>query len=126
MSIKFFTTIGLCTFSLMPAFCQTEPTIEELRQEILLLKQQTQEVQLHLSRSHREFRTGTIFYAVGIVLAVAAVSAEAGNNNGGGLFLLGTGCMLAGGILYIDSHKHIGRAGISRISTNRVGVRRKE
>lgn len=112
----------LCLFS--QAFCQSEPTIEELRQEILSLKQETQEIQLHLARSHREFRTGTIFYGVGLGLLIAGAYRQAGNNNSIGLGLIGTGCVMVGGILHLDSHKHIGRAGISRTNTRRVGVKR--
>jgi hypothetical protein len=107
----------------LQAFCQSEPAdlgIEELRKEILSLKQETKEIQLHLNRSHREFKTGTLFYALGVGLTIAGSYAEANNGSGGNIFLVGTGCLLVGGILHIDSHKHIGRAGISRVQPNRV------
>jgi hypothetical protein len=96
------------------AFCQstynaTEPSVEELKREILQMKEEQRQTQLHLHKAHREFRTGTIFYAIGFGLAVIAGSNE---NASAGLVLLGSGFLITGGILHIDSHKHIGRAGL--------------
>ncbi len=95
-----------------PDQTNAEPTIDELKREILQLKQDTQDIQLHLHRAHREFRTGTIFYAVGLGLTVLAAGSDEPNS---GLILLGTGFLAAGGVLHIDSHKHIGRAGYTRM-----------
>ena len=105
------------------AFCQSEPTepsIEELRKEILSLKQETKEIQLHLNRSHREFKIGTLFYTLGIGLTIAGYYAELNNGSGDNFLLPGIGFLFLGGIFHIDSHKHIGRAGISRVQPNRI------
>jgi hypothetical protein len=107
------------------AFCQSnanpdqtgsQPTIEELKRDILQLQQDTQDLQLNLHKAHREFRTGTIFYAVGLGLTVLAAGSDRPSD---GLILIGTGFLIAGGVLHIDSHKYIGRAGYARMQYRR-------
>jgi hypothetical protein len=83
--------------------------MEELKREILQIKEETRQMQLNLHKAHREFRTGTIFYAIGIGLTVLLAGQE---NPSPGLVLIGSGFLITGGILHIDSHKHIGRAGL--------------
>ncbi len=104
--IAYCSVAGLCQSGFTPT---TEPSMEDLRREVLNMKEDGRQMQLNLHRAHREFRTGTIFYTVGLGLALLAGSNE---NTSPGLVLLGSGFLITGGILHIDSHKHIGRAGV--------------
>ena len=112
--MKLIFTLFFIAYCSVAAFCQSdftvtsEPNMEELRREILQMKEESRQMQMHLHTAHREFRTGTIFYTVGLGLTVLAASNE---NTAPGLVLLGSGFLITGGILHIDSHKHIGRAG---------------
>jgi hypothetical protein len=109
-------TLFFIVFCSAAAICQTDLStstpdlsMEELRREILRMKEESRQMQLHLRRSQKEFRTGTIFYAVGLGLTILAAGNEKPSP---GLVLVATGCLITGGILHIDSHKHIGRAGL--------------
>lgn len=90
------------------------PSVQQLRREILALRQQTEEIQFHLNKSQREFKVGTILYAVGFGLVIVGSSSAANNGGGAGLVTAGSLLFLSGIVLHIDSHKHIGRAGISQ------------
>lgn len=112
--MKLIFTLFIIAFCTASGFCQSgftatpEPTMEELRRDILQMKEESRQMQMHLHKAHREFRTGTIFYAVGLGLTLLAAGNE---NTSPGLVLLGSGFLITGGVLHIDSHKHIGRAG---------------
>ena len=55
---------------------------------------------------HREFKTGTIFTALGFGIGLLG-----GFTESSGIYITGGVGVMIGGILMIDSHKWIGRAG---------------
>lgn len=80
------------------------------------------EITLHLDKCHRQHTTGVIFSMIGLV--ATGISLSAGTRGDDGIKnnkdndnlvnIIGWGggiMMLAGTIITIDSHKHIGRAG---------------
>lgn len=90
---------------------------DSLVQRILKLETDNKQIHDNLVRSHGEFRTGTAVFLVGVVVTTASFALADSQTVGlnGTMGMIGTVMMGLGGILQLDSHKYIGRAGTKRI-----------
>jgi hypothetical protein len=70
-----------------------------------------QDMQYNLYRSHQEYRTGTVVSILGLLAILASVEAKNSEMPLPELGYIGAGMVTVGGIIQIDSHKWIGRAG---------------
>lgn len=75
----------------------------------------------NMTKAHKQFKTGTFLMFAGAALSIAGtwvLAQEANdlnnNNDQPTLLLLGSGLMLTGGIIQIDSHKWFGYGGRRR------------
>ena len=112
--------IFICTASLSKA-----QTLDSLSNDLKLLKGSIIYMRNNLNEAHKEFRTGAVLSMGGLTLiGVGAVinSGDASNpNSSGGIFIfIGSIAGLIGGIMIIDSHKFIGRAGNWRFEGNTI------
>lgn len=91
---------------------------DSLKQKILKMDAAINTIHLNLTKSHKQFKTGTLIMIAGAAMSLVGVqiiSKEAGdsNNNYDKPHLLYGGLALTtvGTIIQIDSHKWIGRGG---------------
>lgn len=70
-----------------------------------------QDMQYNLFRSHQEYRTGTVLSLIGLLAVTASIAAKDAEMPTKELTWIGGGMIAVGGIIQIDSHKWIGRAG---------------
>lgn len=112
MKTIFWTLLAL-TFFVKAQGQQLPQSYDSLVQRILKLETSTAQLQVGLQKSHREFRTGTALMIVGTLITGLsfALTEKQTNNINTGLAAVGGTLMVVGGIIQIDSHKHIGRAG---------------
>lgn len=103
--------------------------LEEFKRRVIALETQQVAIQDNLARAHKQYSTGTMIQAAGIVLTVAGgliFSHRLLNNNyydpktgeriHGTPYIMYAGVVMttAGTIIQVDSHKWIGRAGQRR------------
>lgn len=65
-------------------------------------------IELSLQRSHSQFSTGTVFFVAGLMIAGVALAADDADI-AQKMSILGSGMMVIGGVIHIDSHKYLGR-----------------
>lgn len=90
---------------------------DSLVQRILKLETDQKQMSESLTKSHREFRTGTGLIIAGIIVTAASLTLSESQTTGLNttMGMIGSVMMIAGGIIQIDSHKYIGQAGTKRI-----------
>jgi hypothetical protein len=92
--------------------------ILNLKKDLTLLRTDLSGVQMNLNLCHKKFRTGALIFGAGIA-AYFIGSISAANNTGTIssesvlLILGGFGATVTGGILMINSHRYIGKAGVN-------------
>lgn len=97
--------------------CQAQTSsVDSLKNEIMNMKIKINTIELHLEKSHTEYQMGTALFFIGTILAVGGTgSAMLSRESEMWPCLIfagvGTALQISGGILWLDSHKHIGRAG---------------
>lgn len=81
---------------------------------------QIDNIQLHLTNSHKEYQKGTAVFVIGTLLSLGGIGMLASRTETStnsvtsvGYISIGVGGLmqLIGGIFWIDSHRHIGYAG---------------
>lgn len=112
--MKTILTIILATVSLS-VFSQN---LDSLNQKILKMDLAINSIHYNMDKSHKQFRTGSMFLLAGLV--ASAVGTFVVNNNTPDdpkninkpvLLSVGIGLTAVGGIIQLDSHKWIGRGG---------------
>lgn len=100
--------------------------LDSLTRRILTLEANQNQIQVNLTKAHSKFSTGTMLIVGGVVTTIAAVLLynrglrnENSDNNGRVMpspviLGIGSGMMMVGTVIQIDSHKWIGRAGRRR------------
>lgn len=95
----------------------------ELKDRILKLEENQEQIRLNLTKGHKQFSTGTFFLIGGVATTVlATVLYNKGTRNQNSdeqgkirpspvLLCIGGGMITAGTVIQIDSHKWIGRGG---------------
>lgn len=103
------------TFSLFIIACSGShaQSLDSLKQRILKLEINQQQIQLNLRKSHKEFGSGALIMLAGAVMS--AVYAHGRAQDAGYekpvILYAGMGLVFVGGAIMVDSHKYIGRAG---------------
>jgi maltodextrin utilization protein YvdJ len=69
------------------------------------LYQRVNNIEMHLNQCHNEFKTGTLFFITGVVLTGCSFFAPEDSQDK--VAILGAGVATIGGLIMIDSHKHL-------------------
>jgi hypothetical protein len=106
----------LFSFLIIPhlAVAQTEPAeIESLKQEILLLQADVDNIQINLTQSQNKFKTGILVATIGYTVTIAGGLMLGRENDDLGKVLLVSGGVtgITGTIMMADAFKYLGRAG---------------
>lgn len=104
--------------------CGAQST-DSLASRIRNVEAEQQRMKDELWRSHEKFRLGALITGVGLLFCgYEAVTWEdsgdlntAGNQRTPTFAYIGAGLMLVGGVIMVDSHRHIGLAGVSEKPT---------
>jgi hypothetical protein len=102
-----FTLIVFCNNS----NAQSEADPGALMRRVERLEQTQERIQLHLAQHRAQFRTGTFIFLSGLLASGMGLYLNNRQDTSSELIYVGGAAMLLGGIIHIDSHKHIGRAG---------------
>jgi len=87
--------------------------VEQLKQEILLLKTDVENIQINLSQSQNKFKGGILVATIGYTVTIAGGLMLGRKNDDLGKVLLVSGGVtgVTGTILMVDAFKYLGRAG---------------
>ena len=87
---------------------QPDTVLQMLSSKVIDISNKVESINLHLDKAHKQYRTGTVLIAAGLILNGVSVLMDPDQPKGavGGL---GGLLVLTGGIIHIDSHKFIGR-----------------
>lgn len=91
---------------------------DSLKRVILEVQQSQYQTDFYLQKAHEQYSSGTLILGIGVATAaigtVLHISSTENNNPAKGLMIAGGATTVVGGIIQIDSHKWIGRAGRKR------------
>ncbi len=106
--------ISLCFILPALSFAQTDTKdVEQLKNEILLLKGDIEQIQVNLSQSQNKFKRGIIVATLGYSVTIAGGLMLGRKNDDLGKVLLVSGGVtgITGTIMMADAFKYLGRAG---------------
>ena len=110
-------TIMITSFTMHAQEVNYQSRVDSLVQAMKVQDWKLTETKIYLMKSHKEFRTGTNFVIAGLIFAGVEYLVQKDNssinetNKHTSFGYFAAGCFLIGGILMIDSHRYIGKAG---------------
>jgi hypothetical protein len=96
------------------SYSQQSPTnVEDLKNQVLLLQQDVNNIQLNLATSQKKFKRGILVATIGYSLTITGgLMLGRENDKTGQILLIAGGATGAvGTVLLVDSFKYLGRAG---------------
>lgn len=107
----------LCNIAFIPVFAQQNPAAapsnqEEMKKEILMLRQDVDNIQMNLGTSQNKFKRGIGIATLGYSITIAGGLMLGRENDDLGKVLLVSGGVLGitGTVLMVDAFKYLGRA----------------
>ncbi len=108
----------LLLLGLIAPHCYAQPSYDSLKQEVLQLKQSIDNIDYNMQAHHRQFKTGTAFVGIGLLLSITGTLLQGGTKNtdytGNILTTAGAVGTLTGSIIMIDAHRWLGRGALRR------------
>ena len=112
MKQTFLTILSLFFFCLAQAQDAPKGDVSTLKQEIMTLKADVENVQLNLGRSHKKFQTGILVATLGYSITIAGglMLGRENDDLGQALLVAGGATGVVGTYMLVDSFKFLGRA----------------